>query len=330
MSLLSKLFSRSSPSQTQPEPPPIHQAVAVVEDGVADSETRLEVFKSHWSQAENLMEKHHGKNSTNVQDFEASLHYFHQMINLIAEDVITTEKIVIEYLFNEQLLEKMVDWTLVVADFRDKFKIQQLRLYELITVSDIIVSHRISVLRPLLRLLSGCSNEENTDVEKKILLVVHQLCVCVKKDDELLALLFDHRTTSNFLVLTLLTKYVHREGDVGQQARDSLLLIMSLSVNDPKIGFFISKQSDFCPILATGLSGLYSELPRKLNIHYDDWYQLTNEDITEIAELSMILNSLEFCNAVVQVSTNTLLKAQLITNFTLIVDFPGRSLIDKE
>ncbi len=54
-------------------------------------------------------------------------------------------------------------------------------------------------------------------------------------------------------------------------------------------------------MLATGLSGLYSSLPRKLNIPADDWYQLTEEDITNMPELVMFLNSLEFCNAVVQV-----------------------------
>lgn len=55
-------------------------------------------------------------------------------------------------------------------------------------------------------------------------------------------------------------------------------------------------------VLATGLSGLYSLLPRKLPNVAEDWHQFTAEDIAEMPELAMFLNSLEFCNAVIQVS----------------------------
>lgn len=57
----------------------------------------------------------------------------------------------------------------------------------------------------------------------------------------------------------------------------------------------------FVQVLATGLSGLYSSLPRKLNIPADDWHCLTEEDVQVMPDLIMFLNSLEFCNAVVQV-----------------------------
>ncbi|KAI3475299.1 hypothetical protein L1887_63343 [Cichorium endivia] len=39
---------------------------------------------------------------------------------------------------------------------------------------------------------------------------------------------------------------------------------MSLSKSHPSIGVYIAENSNFCPVLATGLSGLYSLLPRKL------------------------------------------------------------------
>ena len=54
-------------------------------------------------------------------------------------------------------------------------------------------------------------------------------------------------------------------------------------------------------VLATGLSGLYSSLPRKLTISADDWYRLTDEDVNNMNDLVHFLNSLQFCNAVVQV-----------------------------
>jgi len=55
-------------------------------------------------------------------------------------------------------------------------------------------------------------------------------------------------------------------------------------------------------VLATGLSGLYSVLPRKITIETEDWHRLTPDDVNDIRELTMFMNSLEFCNAVVQVA----------------------------
>ena len=58
-----------------------------------------------------------------------------------------------------------------------------------------------------------------------------------------------------------------------------------------------------CQLLATGLSGLYSSLPRRLDYPSDDWNHFSAEDIAACPALAMFLNSLEFCNAVVQVHT---------------------------
>ena len=60
-------------------------------------------------------------------------------------------------------------------------------------------------------------------------------------------------------------------------------------------------------VLATGLSGLYSSLPRKWPIPADDWYRLTEEDVANTPDLAMFLNSLEFCNAVVQVGQESVM-----------------------
>jgi len=64
-------------------------------------------------------------------------------------------------------------------------------------------------------------------------------------------------------------------------------------------------------VLATGLGGLYSLLPRKLAIETDDWHRLTPDDVAGLSELSMFMNSLEFCNAVVQVA-HPVVRSQLL------------------
>lgn len=54
-------------------------------------------------------------------------------------------------------------------------------------------------------------------------------------------------------------------------------------------------------VLATGLSGLYSSLPTKLDVPSEDWHCLHREDWLQMPSLVQFLNSLEFCNAVIQV-----------------------------
>ena len=63
--------------------------------------------------------------------------------------------------------------------------------------------------------------------------------------------------------------------------------------------------------MATGLSGLYSVLPRKLQIETDDWHRLTPDDVNEIPELTQLMDSLEFCNAVAQVAHPSIQKQLL-------------------
>lgn len=64
-------------------------------------------------------------------------------------------------------------------------------------------------------------------------------------------------------------------------------------------------------MLATGLSALYSSLPRKIEVRGDDWHALRREDWIGVSSLVLFMNSLEFCNAVVQVA-HPLVRSQLL------------------
>lgn len=64
-------------------------------------------------------------------------------------------------------------------------------------------------------------------------------------------------------------------------------------------------------MLATGLSALYSSLPRKIDVQGDDWHALRQEDWMGVSSLRLFMNSLEFCNAVVQVA-HPLVRSQLL------------------
>lgn len=51
-----------------------------------------------------------------------------------------------------------------------------------------------------------------------------------------------------FLLFSLLVPFVHREGFIGQQARDALLLCMSMSKKNDLVGSYIAEYSNVCPV----------------------------------------------------------------------------------
>lgn len=54
--------------------------------------------------------------------------------------------------------------------------------------------------------------------------------------------------TFRFIIFSLLIDHVHREDGVGQQARDAMLLCMSLSKKNDEIGLYIADHSNICPV----------------------------------------------------------------------------------
>jgi hypothetical protein len=94
-------------------------------------------------------------------------------------------------------------------------------------------------------------------------------------------------------------------------------MIMQLSNRNYLLSKYIVENTDFCPILATGLSALFSELPTKINESQtnDDFFYLTrdylNEQKKSSTSLAKFINSLEFCNNVIQVS-HLLISNQLL------------------
>ncbi|XP_067300165.1 FHF complex subunit HOOK-interacting protein 1B isoform X2 [Pseudorasbora parva] len=93
-----------------------------------------------------------------------------------------------------------------------------------------------------------------------------------------------------------------------------LLCLLGACV-DPQLGCPSALESSLVlllnQVLATGLSALYSSLPRKIEVRGDDWHALRREDWMGVSSLVLFMNSLEFCNAVVQVA-HPLVRCQLL------------------
>ncbi|XP_014816894.1 PREDICTED: FTS and Hook-interacting protein-like, partial [Calidris pugnax] len=239
-------------------------------------------------------------------DLSAVRNNTYQMLNLLAEDRPrgdTTPGPILDFVASENLLERLLSWHLQ-GDFGEERKVEQLKLYEMLIsqARQPLLRHK-PVLTPLLRLLSLCAEPTSPPLENSLVLLLNQLCVSVAKEPAVLELFFHSpadQGPANLIIFSLLIPFIHHEGVLGQQARDALLLIMAMSASNHAVAKSITDNSYFCPVLATGLSALYSSLPRKLEARGDDWHCLRREDWMGVSSLVLFMNSLEFCNAVIQ------------------------------
>jgi len=313
-----------------------------------DPVTGLEVFRSHWKMAQNTMDRQGVIYSSD--DVKTVVNHLKQITNLLCEEASGSRKEasvapLLECFLHEEMLHCFNNWTQQSVEFVDDLKFEQLKIYEeLLTTGSMSVAakkrkHLLSyeqIHNPLLALLHSCAECHSKKVEVALIDLLHLLCISISSDPKLLESLFlaasrksnakqggieisssstslDSGDASNesFLIFSLLIPYTHKEGHLGQTARDALLLIMSLSSRHPKIGSYIASEehSNFCIVLATGLSGLYSSLPRKLSpilgASPDQWCHLSKEETHQIPDLLQFLNSLEFCNAVTQAAHPT-------------------------
>lgn len=159
---------------------------------------------------------------------------------------------VLRYLLQEDILTKLFNWSDQQTENTDRHKLHYLKMMDMLIsqARQSLLVHK-PVIRPLLYLLSSCEDHPDSNVQQHLILVLHQMCVAVTQNTYLLELLFSASTDqgmAKFLVFSLLIPYIHREGSIGQQARDALLLIMSVSSRHENIGQYIAQNSDFCPV----------------------------------------------------------------------------------
>ncbi|KAH8282859.1 hypothetical protein KR054_010381 [Drosophila jambulina] len=314
-------------------------------DAATDCDPRAcyDSFCKHWQQAHEIIQHSAPPSHDDVLGVVSHLDY---MVTLLLVELHHCNKVslpaaeasgppaapCLEYLLSENLLDKLYEWACTTGRYANAVRLEQLKLYEL------LVSHsrhqllcHEPFLRPLLKILASSQGEIfPPDLEKRLVILLNQLCVVLMQNVHLLDLFFfsaqtqvqeqiqngsvpqpKSGTTTNFIIFSLLIPYVHREGSLGHQARDALLLCMALSQKNSNIGTYIAQYSSICPLLVTGLGGLYSRLPNSIEISSIDWHRITPDDVTEIPELTLFMNALEFCNAVVQVA-HEMIKQQLL------------------
>ncbi|EFO24916.2 hypothetical protein LOAG_03568 [Loa loa] len=208
-----------------------------------------------------------------------------------------------------------------------KSQVNLIRLYEIVVGESHTQNHCLLVhkplLLPLLKLLDWCRksaekrNFAPSNTDRHFVLLLNQICTKLAEDATLLHFFFDfdNDCDEQFLVFGLLIPYLYDSGEVGQLARDALLLILSVSRRMKHIATFIAVKSNFCPVVATGLSGCFSQLSRSVgSVLYlsDDWHKINADDIDSYSSLLDFHSSLIFCNAVIQVAHDYVV-SQVIT-----------------
>ncbi|XP_034430163.1 FTS and Hook-interacting protein homolog [Hippoglossus hippoglossus] len=319
MSWLSRLNPRGSGSRSG-------RSAAPSSPCTADPETCLMVFENHWRQVSWVLEQHEPSSSSD--DLTAVRNHTDQMLCLLAEErpaesaeggpSVPPMGPILELVVTENILECLVQWHLRRGLDPDS-QGALLKLFEmLIGQSQQPLLQHTAVLHPLLRLMGACADPDlgcPPVLENSLVLLLNQVCVTMARQPVVLEMLFRaapaQQGSTNLLIFSLLVPFIHRDGAIGQQARDALLLVMAASASHEAVARYIAENSYFCPVLATGLSALYSSLPRKIEVRGDDWHALRREDWIGVSSLVLFMNSLEFCNAVVQVA-HPLVRSQLL------------------
>ena len=206
----------------------------------------------------------------------------------------------------DQILAQVVAWARSL-DTRSQAAVlgQLLALCEvLVSCGAGVVSHPL-VAGPLLALLDTVHSHTSAraadqQLAAALLGLVHSLCVLLTASPGLLDLF---TRGPGLLLLPLLTPFLHLPSASGQLARDSLLLLVSLSSHHASVQTYIADHSNLTTILATGLGGLYSALPRSLGTADSaSWHRLEAADCADIPGLGELVTSLELCCAVLQVA----------------------------
>ncbi|KAF9410858.1 hypothetical protein HW555_010196 [Spodoptera exigua] len=263
-------------------------------------------FCKHWQQAHDIILK---SQPTHLHDDVLGVvNHLEQLSTLLVLEAkareintATSPASCLEYLLSENLLDKLYEWAVCTGKYENAVRLEELKLF------GHLISHYSAqkpFLRPLLKLLSGFRNElPPPNLESQLVTVLNQLCVALMQNIKFLDLFFltthtQRGSQAEFIIVRLLLSSVHREGSTGSAARDALLLCAKMSSRCPQLAEFMLA-GNTCPVLATGLSGLYSLLPRTLN---DQVYRLTPDDVNHVHKLTLFIDSLEFCNAVAQVA----------------------------
>lgn len=161
----------------------------------------------------------------------------------------------LQYLLNEDIIENMYVFSAKQKVYGKEIRIILLKFFtEVFSRSPQPVLIHQQVLRPFRKLLRVCEVDGTRDHELSASLVplLHTMCILMQENQSLLDLFFEPRVNmpSQFLVFSQLLPHMHVSGEVGNRARDAILLCLSLADQIPgsHLTQFIATDSNFCQV----------------------------------------------------------------------------------
>lgn len=281
-----------------------------------DPQACYDSFVQHWQQALKIIKRNQLLPSQD--DVLSVVNHMEQMSALLQYDIKKLDHIQMtpsksmEYMLQENVLDKLYEWGIKTGKYVNAVRSEQLKLYEMLICQSrhVLLVHN-AFMQPLLKILGSCLNEVFPRQMQKLLVnLLYQLCIVLMQNVDLVDLFFPqsvkhekYEKKPRFIICALLIPFVHGDDNVGMQARDSVLLCMSLSKKNASVREYIADVSNICALLASGLGGLYSELPHVLDdIVAPDWRRLTPDDVNDVKDLTTFVTSLEFSNSVAQMA----------------------------
>jgi len=160
----------------------------------------------------------------------------------------------LRYVLSENVIEGVYMFSTRQKVYAKDIRIMLLGFFaEVLTRSCQPVLIHQQVLRPVSKLLRACEGTQDRKVQTAMVPLLHAMCILMQENQSLLDLFFIESQVhmqSRFLVFTQLIPHLHSSGEVGNRARDAILLCLSLADQLPasNLTHFIASECNFCQV----------------------------------------------------------------------------------
>ena len=160
----------------------------------------------------------------------------------------------LEFLLSENVVENIYLFSTRQRVYGKEIRIVLLKFFtEVFARSNQPILIHQQILRPLSRLLRACEGTKEHELASALVPLLHQICILMQENQSLLDLFFiDSKVhlQSKFLIFTQLIPHMHNMSEIGNRARDALLLCLSLAAQLPSsnLSRFITVDSNFCQV----------------------------------------------------------------------------------
>lgn len=170
----------------------------------------------------------------------------------------------LQFLLNENVVENIYMFSTRQKAYAKEIRVMLLKFFtEVFTRSPQPVLIHQQILRPISKLLRACESTTDPELNASLVPLLHTMCILMQENQSLLDLFFFESRVhmqSRFLIFSQLIPHMHTSGEVGNRARDALLLCLSLADQLPSsnLTHFIASDSNFCQVRSVTLKFLKS------------------------------------------------------------------------